>query len=352
MLGGAGAVLVALWRGGLRWQRGGRLAWAVALAGFACTEFALQIPAVQTAFWLAVRARLDVQGPNYLSEVCYVRLEEAAGRTSEVPAVILAGTSQMLCGVDEHELGRMLAPQTVIRREVSGMVPQNMLAMWSWIPFRRGDRCVQLRSEMDFTDQAEWRTSWYRPFLTWETLPWLMANAGGSVCGTHWREVADCVLAASLEGWRMRDGWRELAMNPWRRLPGTGNQEMANPAGRRPTVPLEWSEWEWRAFMAEAERLKRAGGELWVFEGNVHPLLHGERRTVMRHEFERRMAQGEAEGLWRFVGEAELGAEIESRDWRDMTHVNAEGRRKLTQAMGWILRGGRRGRGDLPSPRR
>ena len=334
----AGLAGVGAWRVLLRRTWPG---WGVALvvaAGFVVAECVVRVPALQTAFWLATRARLDVNGPNFMSEVCYIRLEEAAGREPETGAVVLSGTSQMLCGVDELELGKILAPTAVIRREISGMGPQNMLAAWAWIPFRRGDRSVQVRSEMDFTDQAEWRTSWYRPFLTWRTLPWLMRNAGARACWRHWDELPDCAMAASLEGWRMRDGWREIVLNPWRRQ--KEEKKETGESGRpKDLPPLVWSDWEWRAFVDEAERLKEARVELWVFEGDVNPVLHDERRAAMRAEFERRMAEGVEKGLWKFVGEEELEAGIEAEDWRDMTHVNAVGREKLTQAMGRVLGG-------------
>jgi len=345
VLAGAGLAVVGLWRVLLARKWPGWATGLAVVAGFACVEGVVRIPAAQTAFWLATRARLDVHGPNFLSEVCYVRLEEAVGRQAESGAVVLSGTSQMLCGVDELELGRLLAPTAVIRREVSGMGPQNMVAAWPWIPFRRGDRSVQLRSEMDFTDQAEWRASWYRPFLTWETFPWLLRNAGAGVCARHWKEVVDCALAASFEGWRMRDGGREIALHPWGRVA----VQTGTASDKPPAEPLKlvWNEWEWRAFVSEAERLKEEGVGLVVFEGDVNPVLHNEGRTAMRREFERRMKAGEEDGLWRFVGEEELHAGIAAEDWRDMTHVNSVGRAKLTRAMGRVL-GEAAGGGGMP----
>lgn len=337
----AGLAVAGIWRLGIGRKWPGWGVWVLAVAGFAGVETAVRMPTAQTAFWLAVRARMDADGPDFMSEVCYIRLEEATGRTAGRGAVILSGTSQMLCGVDALELGRRLAPVPVIRREVSGMVPQNMLAAWAWIPFRPGDSSVQIRSEMDFTNQAEFRSPWYRPFLTWGTLPWLLRNAGRAVCARHWKELPDCALAASLEGWRMRDGWREIAKNPWRRAKGMAESAPAPEDVVASTALLEWNEWEWRAFVSEAERLKDDGVELWVVEGDVNPVLHDERRGMMRREFERRMAEGAAEGLWRYVGEAELDAGIGAEDWADMTHVNGDGREKLTRSMGRVLRGGK-----------
>ena len=100
---------------------------------------------------------------------------------------------------------------------------------------------------------------------------------------------------------------------------------------------LVWMDGEWRAFVEEAEWLKKAGVELVVVEGDVNPVLHNEQRTEMRAEFERRMAEGVEKGLWRFVGEEELDAGIVAEDWADMTHVNAVGREKLTKAFGRVL---------------
>ena len=136
----------------------------------------------------------------------------------------------------------------------------------------------------------------------------------------------------------MRDGWREIAMNPWRRVKGeaaTTKSEASDVASAR--APLAWCEWEWRAFVEEAERLKEMGVELVVFEGDVNPVLHDARRAEMRAEFERRMGDGEKEGLWRFVGEEELQAGIQAGDWKDMTHLNEKGRVKLTKAIGQVL---------------
>lgn len=339
VLGGAGAAFWWVWAVLVPKRCRGWVPVLLAVLGFSVVEIALRIPALQTAFWLATRARLDIHGPNFMSEVCYVRLEEAAGRTADSPAVILTGTSQMLCGVDELELGRVLAPIPVIRREVSGMVPQNMLAMWPWIPFRRGDRCVQLRSEMDFTNQSEFRASWFRPFLTWRSLPMVLENAGRAVCRQHWREVADCAMAASLEGWRMRDGWREIALAFWKRnekiLPENDGEARKEDEGGKPLI---WAEREWRAFEKTAELLQGAGIEFWVFEGDVNPVLYNAERMSLRAEVERRMMAGAAEGKWRFVPLAAQGTGIGPEDWADMVHLNQEGRAKLTRAMGQKLK--------------
>ncbi len=338
VLGGAGAAFWGAWAALVSKRCRRWVAVVLAVLGVGASEVVTRMSVPQTAFWLAVRARKDALYGWFTSEMCYVRLEEAAGTAPRDSAVILVGTSQMTCGVDERELGRMLAPTPVIRRAVSGLGPQNMLAMWPWIPFRPGDRCVQLRSEMDFTNQGEFRSAWYRPFLTWKSLSMVLGNAGREVCMRHWREVVDCAMAASMEGWRMRDGWREIVLNFWERSeivrPGSGKSREWDEANK----PLVWAEWEWRAFEKAAELLRAAGVEFWVFEGDVNPVLHNTERMTVRAEVERRMAEGASEGKWRFVPLGEQRAGIGAEDWADMVHLNQMGRDKLTRAIGRRLK--------------
>ena len=84
--------------------------------------------------------------------------------------------------------------------------------------------------------------------------------------------------------------------------------------------------------------LRAAGVEFWVFEGDVNPVLHNAERMAVRADVERRLAEGAAEGKWRFVPLAEQGAGIGPEDWADMEHLNREGRAKLTRAIGRTLK--------------
>jgi hypothetical protein len=108
-----------------------------------------------------------------MREVCYVRLEEAAGRADDAPAAILVGSSQMLHGVNVGKLAA-LQPRPVIRRAMFGMAPLKALAMRAYVPFRPGDVCAMYLSEFDFTNQEPFPFDWFRPHASWRTLPDVM----------------------------------------------------------------------------------------------------------------------------------------------------------------------------------
>jgi hypothetical protein len=329
VLGGAGAAFWGMWRGLSNVRCRGWIAVALAALGFAAAECAVRIPAAQTAFWLATRAR------SYFPDACYVRLEEVAGRQDDRPGIVLAGSSQMVFGVDEHLLGKMLAPKPVLRREIAGMWSQSMLAMWGYFPFRRGDVCVQVRSEFDFLKKPEFDVDWYRPMASLSGLPAVFHTAGWRLLAKNWRKVPDYTLATALECWRMRDGMGKLVLHCWR-----GEKKKGDASSTVwPERELTWLDWQWRAFEKAADMLKDDGVEFWVFEGGVNPLMYTQGVRDKHEEFLRRMAEGAAEGKWRFVTLEEQDAGIEPDDWADMTHLNAVGREKLTRAMGRVLAG-------------
>ncbi len=323
-----GWAIVALWRGFL-WRR--MAPWgaiALVLAGLACAECAVRLPTVQAAFWLAARSR------GYLPEVCYIRLEEAEGRSAEDGAVILVGSSQMVHGVDVQLLKEILAPRDVIRRVCSGMWAQAMLAMWGRIPFRAGDVCVQIRSAFDFLEKPEFDADWFRPLASPSGWSAVFRTAGWQIAAKHWRQGVDYTLAAFSECWRMRDGAIAIGRSFWK-----GERKPPLPGGAGWTErELEWSDWQWRAFEEAAERLEDAGVAFLVFEGDVNPAMQTKGLQDKHGEFLQRMEDGEREGKWVFIPLEEQDAGIGEGDWVDMAHVNAAGCEKLTRAVGRVVR--------------
>lgn len=184
--------------------------------------------------------------------------------------------------------------------------------------------------------KPEFDADWNRPLASMAGLPAVFETAGGRILAKHWRETIDYVLAALTENWRMRDGMGKIVGHVWRgerkKSKGDRKEWSGTKAG--------WSEWQWRAFEKSAEMMKSAGVELWLFEGGVNSALAAAGVGKWHGEFETRMKSGAAAGKWRFIPREELEAGIGEEDWRDMTHVNAAGREKLTRAMGRVLKEG------------
>ena len=335
-VGAGGGLLVPLvWRGLLNIRIS--TAGVVLSLGLAVgvVEGLLRSDTFQVPMWLAARARL-APDQHFMREVCYVRLEEAAGRDSASPGVILVGSSQVLCGVDDHLLREMLQPIPVIRRAVFGTTPLKALAMMAYVPYVPGDICVQYLSELDFTNQEEFPHSWFRPFASWQTWSDVVRCISPRARFGYWRRAVDYLLAATFESWRDRDFIRQIAIHFWK----SGNTGDA-PSGKE-DLPAMFEQarshltlmpTEWKAFHAYAERLEEMGVRMLVFEGDVNPRLHSEHRLRMKQKVREDVSSFATGPARRYVSLEEQGLGLSADDWADFGHLNATGREKLTRRM-------------------
>ena len=349
VLGGAGAAFWGMWRA-LSGVRGrGRIAVVLAALGFAAAECAVRIPAAQTTFWLATEARLPAKANmSFMHDVCHVRLEEAAFKREGKPLLVLTGSSQVVEGVDEKALGEQLPDRTIVKRAVSSLRPLQALVAKKYIPLSKRDTVVHYLSEFDFANQDVFPYDWFRPFAGWGTWLDVLKAVGWKPILQEWRGLVDYSLAASFETWRQRD-WARTA---FLRVFGVSKEDSVFDA----TIPEKrGGAWFARETRGNAntleENVQKRAFHIWianvlqqgcnaiVFEGDVNPLLHNETRMALRREFEQWMAEGAAEGKWRFVPLEEQDAGIGPEDWADMTHLNEVGREKLTRAMGRVLEG-------------
>ena len=328
-----------LWRIGLKSRRPGAVCGGLVLAAVLAAELTIQFPRVQAPLWLAARARLDKQ-QWFMREVCYVRLEEAAGRSSPAPAVILVGSSQILLGVDEQLLRRMISPTPVIRRSMFGMTPLKALAMWAYMPFRPGDICVRYLSEFDFADQDEFPFSWLRPYASYQTYFEVLRCVSPQVRRTHWRQVLDYTVAASSELWRARDFLRQVlfhfwsgdtAAEPGERIPDTGRA--IEQAWETPQITPS----ETLAFGVFARKLEERRVCHLVLEGDVNPAIYSDGRLQVKAQVRADLAAFPGAGLYRFVSKDEQNLNLGPEHWGDMTHLNAGGREVLTRRLAQIL---------------
>ena len=116
------SLIPAGWRLGLKVRRARAWTGLCVLLVLCAAEWGLRQPTVQTALWLAVEPRIE-PSQHFMREVCYVRLEENAGRATDDPSVIVVGSSQVLNGVDIGLLRSELQPCPVIRRPCLGCRP-------------------------------------------------------------------------------------------------------------------------------------------------------------------------------------------------------------------------------------
>lgn len=328
-------VIPAVW--GLGWRLPIRRGWvwALALVFLVGAELVLRSSLAQTSLWLAARARLAA-GQHFMREVCYVRLEETAGRQTPSPAVILVGSSQVLNGVDVGLLRELLKPMPVIRRAVFGMTPLKALSMQAYMPFRPGDVCVMYLSEFDFTNQDEFPFAWFRPYASWRTLPEVMRCISWAVKVRHWRQVADYAMAGTFEWWRARDFLQQIVLQ-------TGgpeskprlSTEVPDPAAMaaKARATLQVSPAEQNAFRTFAHDLSRRQVAVVVFEGDVNPAIHSPSRLQAKAQTRNFLSELSAANKARYVSLEEQGLALSAEHWSDMSHLNAVGRDLLTRRL-------------------
>lgn len=332
---GGGLLVPLVWRGLLNV----RVSTAGVIVSFGLAvgvaEGLLRSDVLQVPLWLAARTRLEPD-QHFMREVCYVRLEEAAGRCNDSPGVMLVGSSQVLCGVDDHLLRELIQPVPVIRRAVFGTTPLKALAMMAYVPYRPGDVCIQYLSELDFTNQDEFPHSWFRPFASWQTWPQVMSCISPWTRLCRWRQAVDYLLAATFESWRARDFIRQIAMHFWQLgNPGgtpMGTEDLSAMLEQARSL-LTFMPSERKAFDAYTGHLEHMGVRMLIFEGDVNPLLHSEQRLQARKRV-RDDLSGFATGEFRrYVSIEEQGLGLNVDDWADYGHLNSTGREKLTRRM-------------------
>lgn len=327
VLGGAGLGIIWVWHGLLYWRAQGWVACLLALAGFVAVESAIRLPVAQIGFWLTARARLypDEWIPK---EVVSTQFRKLEGRSDRHPGVIVSGSSQMI-GVG-IQLEDKIAPRPYSRRCSAGLMPVQILMMWPFFPFEQGDIFVQCRSSFDFVDQDVFGLSWYRAYDSWGSVFETMGVVGWKACVSNWRQLFDHILAATFEGWRMKNFALEVAMRIW----GVEqNGKAQQPCWPQPKHELEISDWQQRAFLRIAEKLKDADVEMWVFEGDVNPALHTSDWVARQEEIRSWLVKGSLEGKWRWIGAEEHNANLLASDWQDSVHLNESGVHKLTEAI-------------------
>lgn len=341
----AGLAVACVWWVLRRREWPGWAVWVLAAAGFAGVETAVRRPAVQTAFWLATEARIPAQANmSFMHDVCHVRLDEAAREDDRRPAIVLVGSSQVVQGVDEALLARLLPDRAIVKRAVSSLRPLQALVAEKYIPVREGDVVVHYLSEFDFTNQEEFPFAWFRPFAGWGSLGDVLEAVGWRSVAKEWHGAVDYALAATLETWRGRDWMRTAYLRFWglppqdkvfdARIPvQSGGSWFARESDKNtslvPSFPQK------RAFERWMARIAAKGAAVAIFEGRVNPAWQAAERQALHGETEEWLAAFEGEGMP--VAYFHQEDPFPSECWSDMTHLNAAGMKKLTETMGQKL---------------
>ena len=345
-IGLALAALPLAWLAGLwlerRWPR--TLRWPIApvLAGLALllAETALRTGLGQSLFWQAVLAR---SGQQHLArEISLFRLEAADPAAAARPGIVLAGSSQLVYGIDVERLAA-LTGQPVHRRAVAGMFPTEFVASQGWFDFHPDNRLVLMLSGFDLGARRDLYPEAIRPLATVAGLRNLLGAARGGFLLRRWRALVDLGSAAVCELWRSRDYARFLLEHPFRAA-DTGAAPANESAlaqqkdayvrlGANPEMTALCQQALARFFADMSGRCR----QIVVFEGRVNPAYPAENLGALSGAARDFLIRQQAQGTVSFIPLAEQDLDLPEALWRDMTHVGPEGRQRLTEAFGHAL---------------
>ena len=345
-IGLALAALPLAWLAGLwverRWPRTRRwpLAPLLAVLGLLLAETALRTGLGQSLFWQAVLAR---SGQQHLArEISLFRLEAADPAAAARPGFVLAGSSQLVYGIDVGRLAE-LTGRPVHRRAVAGMFPTELVASQGWFDFNPDNRLVLMLSGFDLGARHDLYPEAIRPLATVAGLRNLLDAAHARFLLRRWRALVDLGCAATCEFWRSRDYARFLLEHPFRAAEtgaAPGNETAlaeqksayAQLGANREMVALCQQALA-RFFADMAGRCR----QIVVFEGRVNPAYPANTLAALSRETRDFLMSQQRQGVLRYVPLEEQDLALPADLWRDMTHVGPEGRQRLTETFARLL---------------
>ena len=360
LLPAAALAAVATWRFLLRcaernprgWPRWAAVPLALLMLG--SVEFVFRLPAVQQPFWMAIRTYNPGEAGSVARELALLKLDRRARDSDGRPAVVVAGTSQMILGIDYAELRRRLPGTDVRRSSLAGMVPLRMVLARPELNVQAGNRVIMYVSAFDLFAFNRLNADWIRPVATWEgTADWWPLLPEGAARG-DWRHAADVAFASTLELWSARDYLRFCVLGRDREktaAPGMVAREPAGAPARDGVDALHREQFKnipaedpyYGANLAALDllvsRFRAKGAHVVIFEGQVNPVLHSSSFWNLHQRLRAHLESLAQAGLIRFVPIESQSPAIEAGDWKDGTHFNERGRDKFTACVANCLKG-------------
>lgn len=348
-LGFALGLLPWIWRGGIRMER--ERGWSLrrwpiapllAVLGVLAIELALRSFTGQSLFWQAVRARSGNQ--HQAREVSLFREEAAACRRANGPApgIVLLGSSQLVYGVDTSEVARQTG-QPVYRRAVAGLFIAELVASQEFSNFHPDNHLALMLSAFDFGARDGLFVDAIRPQATLTGIQHLWAAADWPFRLRYWRTFMDLHLAARCDLWRSRDYARFLLEHPFSpaHIPATPVQsetltEQKRAYGHLGSNPA-MVHLCYRAFARFLADMASKCRQITVLEGRVNPTYPSPEFAPLALDVRQFLAQQQQLGHIRFIPIEEQHIDLPVSVWRDMTHVNAIGRTRLTRLFAQCL---------------
>lgn len=295
----------------------------------------VKVNRIESPLWLATISRLRASD-FLLREPLFLQLELAAldPAAPRTRGLTLVGSSQILHGLDSRALSEALG-RPVHRRALAGMFTLEACAASEPLVHPPAETAVFYLSPFDVGARKAVINDWKRMLITPETWQDLVQALGPSLAWDNIRPLAELWWSAHCRLWAIRDAPRQILFHLAGPEPEPETSEAIDTANLsdRHVVDPAWLEASFRALERVLQRMKEAGFRIVVFEGQINPSFRYWATDEFWQETNARIARTVEQAGGRYVPLSEYQPGISSDLWRDNTHVNAEGRRRLTQAI-------------------
>ncbi len=297
----------------------------------------------QSILWQAVRSRA---GDQYLArEISLLRENAATLRnpaSRQEPGIVVMGSSQMVYAADVPRLGT-LTGIPIFRRAMAGLFPSELVASQEFADFNPDNRLILMLSGFDLGAREDLYPDAIRPLATPAGMRHVRSAASGRFLLDHWRTFADLDFAARCDLWRSRDYVRFLLAHPFdtcvldkEKSPDTSaeSQKAAYAQLGKNKQMVAVCKGALAGFFQEMSgRCK----QIIVFEGRVNPAYPSGNLNEMSRQMHEFLLAQERQGTIRYVQLDEQNIDLPESFWKDMTHVNPDGRRIMTDMFARIL---------------
>ena len=329
---------------GIRLQR--KLGWwgvevavvVLSLIGLLGAECVIRNRRVQGNLWVALLERLGPLdwGLREPAQLHYENLHAPDSREAG-KGVSVYGASQAAVNLDRGELaGQLGCP--VFGRALNGMFALEMCAAQHLLAVPRVQTAVFYLSPLDLSANYSVRADWMRCMISPPSWLDVIRVLGPGLAWKNRGALAELGVAAHLKLWSFRDGVRWILYNLAGRSP---SHTPSDPEGARKEEALRpfwvdpaYVEAGFRGYELVMERLKAMGTEVVVFEGEVNPDLRRQIPDSYWVPTEERIETFFHAHQVLHVPLREYEPGVGPEDWADHTHMNNEGRRRLTAAVG------------------
>lgn len=307
------------------------------LAVIAGAEGLIRHRLVQGHFWVAVLERMDASDwvMREPAQLHYDNLhpdESPAARRG----ISVFGSSQSAVNLDRQVLAEQLG-RPVYRRALAGMLALETCSAQYMLAVPRTGTAVFYMSPMDVAGTTSVRANWMRSLISPQSWRDVVQVLGPDLAWKNRRPLAELAVAAHLRLWAFRDFVRWLIFHlagrtpaPTQLRPGESTEP---PRQQQFVIEPAYVEASFRGYGMVLDNLKRRGFDVVVFQGEVNPVFRRQIADSQWRALEERIKTFLQERQTCYVPLGEYRPGIELRDWADNTHMNVEGRRKLTAAV-------------------